>query len=80
MPSTLQAKRLLCCFLASRGRNISRQHLGFFSQGIFLPGIGPDVQASRGKGAGQLYWRATKALDDPDGFIHRFRELQGVGP
>jgi len=37
-------------------------------------------EASRGKGAGQLYWRATKALDDPDGFIHRFRELQGVGP
>ncbi|KAF5837621.1 U3 small nucleolar RNA-associated protein 6-domain-containing protein [Dunaliella salina] len=37
-------------------------------------------EASRGKGAGQLYWRATKALQDPDGFIHHFRELQGVGP
>jgi len=42
--------------------------------------LGLRTQAGHGKGGGQLYWRATKALADPDTFVHGFRELQGAGP
>ncbi len=31
-----------------------------------------------GKGAGQVYWRATKELTDPDSFVVQYREALNV--
>ena len=34
----------------------------------------------RKKGAGKLYWRATKALNDPPAFADKYHSLQGQSP
>lgn len=36
-------------------------------------------EAACGRGAGGVYWRATKALDDPEPFIQRYTALHGGG-
>jgi len=36
-------------------------------------------EGGRGKGGGHVYWRATRALVDPDPFVLRFRALQQGG-
>lgn len=51
----------------------------------FYGGEDPDLwlaycsrEAKAGRGVGRLYWRATRALADPEPFILKYREINGL--